>query len=168
MHFCLIVNEQDKVEDCDAVCDPKCLVHKDFFINVYQSHQCQCDDQKFRKEAFHQNTFMQLIYATEIIAECSKLMKYNGRLASVQGKLPEIFDLVSNKVENHCVNGDKKCRFKQTSSILMIEDPLPEVFMMNVTWLTYQVEYEAILKFIVSIPHTFLVKNMFKHSDNKT
>ena len=50
----------------------------------------------------------------------------------------------------------------------MVEEPMPEVYLINVSWFSNQVEYGNLLKFIISIPHSFLVESMYTHSKCST
>ena len=64
------------------------------------------------------------------------------------------------KEDGICVN-TSSCSIKRTSFKTYIEGPYPQVLMFNINWFDNQVPYLDTLKFAVSIPQRFKMKDLF-------
>ena len=82
IHFCL--NQNNDKKDVDSPCKGPCHIHKNVYLNLHTLATCQCKPKSPTKVDFHQNYFMQIVVAQEIISEVNE--KSGGKdIESVQG-----------------------------------------------------------------------------------
>lgn len=60
------------------------------------------------------------------------------------------------------------CAFKTTQSRLMIEQPLPLIYIMNVSWFGNELNYIETFYFAISIPHEFKCKEIYAEDQKLT
>lgn len=107
VHFSL--NQNPEKKDSDSLCGTgkgdHCIIHDRMLLSVYSESSCRCNPSKVRKQAFHQNNFLHLINAQEVIDMQHTLIKkqkekgkiHRTVLEAVQHKLMGISKELLNK-----------------------------------------------------------------------
>lgn len=167
IHFGL--NPYKDKTSVESSCKQQCHIHQTVFINQYLIKKCDCDPTKHFTQQFDANNFMHIVYAHEILLHCNKIQeqsKYN--LTELQGSLLGMLSALNDqkKVSSSCALGDKYCAFKTTKSQLMIDEPLPKVYIMGISWFGQELSYTETFNFAISIPHVFRIKDIYAEGKN--
>lgn len=72
---------------------------------------------------------------------------------------------VVSKQSEQCFFNNKSCVYKTTKTKLMIEEPLPQVFIMNISWFGKDLSYLETFNFAVSIPRLLKIEDIFADND---
>jgi hypothetical protein len=145
-----------------------CIIHQHFYQNIVQLKYCLCERSQDVKQQFHQNNFMHLINAHEVIDMQITLAKNHksqsrsasrSELCATEGKLMGIARAINDKDLEMCIFSEQgsgkeeaKCKHQVTKVRHYICEPLPSWMCFNVNWYDNQVPYMDILRFGSSIP----------------
>lgn len=162
LHFCL--NPSKSKKSPDDSCSNRCLIHKNVYLNSYFLKSCECSSLKESKQVQHSNNLMHFVYAHEVLIHCEQVLQLRGKdITYLQNCLTEMLTLMRDvsKKSDQCFHGNKNCVYKTTRTKLVIEEPLPQVFMMSISWFGKDLTYLETFNFAVSIPRVLKIEDIF-------
>jgi hypothetical protein len=157
----------------DSICGSKtskCLIHQRMLLNVFSQVQCVCSPSKVKTQEFHQNNFVHLINAQEVIDMQSQILsnyKAKGKqfrkteLEGIQGKLMGISKTLNNRSNDVCSFSGDQCKHKELKLTHYIQAPFPHLLCLNINWYNNEVPYMDTLRFCTAIPQKFNLSELF-------
>jgi hypothetical protein len=130
---------------------------------------CECSSLKESKQAQHVNNFMHLVYAHEVLTHCEEvLITHRKDISYLQNCLVDMLKQMKSveKKSENCFFNNKSCLYKTTRTKLIIEEPLPQVFIMNISWFGKDLSYLETFNFAVSIPRVLKIEDVFADNDS--
>ena len=89
-----------------------CHIHKTISMKLFSLGSCKCDPSKVKKQKFHDNTFMHIVNAQEIIQGCTdilgtkkgKILSSFDDLERISGCLVDLSKRIMEREDDICIN----------------------------------------------------------------